>query len=228
MKSILLASAVLLVSVGAARAADFAATAPAGFVWTGGYVGLQAGYAWGDSFHTDENEDRIDYDPRGGFGGAYAGYNYQFSNNVVLGGDADINFSDIDNNRAPFTWGGDTEPDQSHFGTADVKWTGAIRGRLGYAIDRFMPYLAGGVAFAKYDVNLDHGDGYIHFKRSATLTGWTIGGGVEYAATDNLLLRAEYRYTDYGSERWDDDNWGNGMDLDLKTNDIRLGVAYKF
>ncbi|MER8912993.1 hypothetical protein NKI32_04050 [Mesorhizobium sp. M0761] len=40
--------------------------------------------------------------------------------------------------------------------------------------------------------------------------------------TDNLLLRAEYRYTDFGTEALP-----NGK-VDLKTNEVRLGIAYKF
>lgn len=205
-------------SIGAANAADVLVAAPAGFVWTGGYVGLQAGYAWGKSHYSNEEyDDFADHDPKGGFGGVYAGYNHQLANNVVLGVDADLNYSGIDGS-ADFYWNGnDPEPGAS----ADVRWTGAARVRLGYAMDRVLPYVAGGVAFADYRMEL--ADEFVHSK---TLTGWTIGGGLEYAATDNILLRAEYRYTDYGNDTWSD--WAGGERVDLKTNDIRLGVAYKF
>jgi outer membrane immunogenic protein len=66
----------------------------------------------------------------------------------------------------------------------------------------------------------------IGFSESKTLTGWTVGGGVDYAATDNLIVRLEYRYTDYG-----DKNiafGGLSVKNDFKTNEVRLGVAYKF
>ncbi|MBL8578797.1 MAG: porin family protein [Mesorhizobium sp.] len=51
-----------------------------------------------------------------------------------------------------------------------------------------------------------------------------MGLGGEYAFTDNLIGRIEYRYTDFGNQHFDDYDF----DMDLSTNDIRLGVAYKF
>ena len=75
-------------------------------------------------------------------------------------------------------------------------------------MDRFMPYVAGGVSSAKYQFDLDHdGTGNMDFEEERRLTGWNIGVGAEYAVTNNLLVRAEYRYTDFGSENFDQD-WG--------------------
>lgn len=221
MKRFLLATAAVIVASSAATAADIVAVeqVPAGFVWTGGYVGVQAGYAWGNSEYNDPS-DTIDYDPKGAFGGVYAGYNYQFQNNVVLGIDADLNFSGIDNSFAPFN--------DQHVANAEVNWTGAVRGRLGYAIDRFMPYVAGGLSVAQYEFDVDHnGHGNMDFEEKHTLTGWNVGVGVDYAVTDNLLLRAEYRYSDFGSKDFNN-SWSGDADIDLATNDVRLGIAYKF
>ncbi|WP_162244888.1 outer membrane protein [Aminobacter sp. DSM 101952] len=206
-------------------ASDVASAATAGFVWTGGYVGLQVGHAWGDSYYDDGFGSFINYDPKGVIGGAYAGYNHQFGN-LVIGAEADLNFSGIERGRAPEEYEGGGSSDV-HYGTAEMKWNGTIRARLGYAVDRFLPYVAAGVAFAKYDIALMHDD-FSHFERSTAVPGWTLGGGIEYAATDNLMVRAEYRYTDYGNETWDDENWGDGLNVDLKTHDLRLGIAYKF
>jgi outer membrane immunogenic protein len=227
MKSILLAGIVVAMSISTAGAADSIATAPAGFVWTGGYVGLQAGYAWADAPYTDDFDNRIDYDPDGFFGGVYAGYNHQFQNNVVLGIDGDLNFSGIDG-RSTLTFGGDTGPDPDHVANSKIKMTGALRGRLGYAMDRFLPYVAGGVSFAKFEFDLDHdGTGDWDFQEKHTYTGWNIGVGFDYAATDNIIVRAEYRYSDFGSQQLDS-NWGDISHVKLQTHDVRLGVAYKF
>ena len=61
-------------------------------------------------------------------------------------------------------------------------------------------------------------------------TGWTAGAGVDYAATDNVIVRLEYRYTDYGRKDFtaDLDGLELGASNKFKTNEIRLGVAYKF
>ena len=87
-----------------------------------------------------------------------------------------------------------------------------------------MPYIAGGVAFGgvKNSLNVGGSD----YNNDKTLTGWTVGTGVDYAATDNVLLRLEYRYTDFGNKDFDLGNTATRGSF--KTNDIRLGVAYKF
>ncbi len=232
MKMKVLAAALLLGSTGFAMAADPALPIeeiPTGFNWTGGYIGAQVGYAWGDSHYSEPEYPSYygNYDPDGFLGGAYVGYNHQFDNRLVLGAEADFAFAGIDGDSLYYSGGGSYWDDT--VGTADLKWSGALRARLGYAFDRFMPYLAGGLAFARYDYSFreDSGDG---FDASETMTGWTIGAGAEYAATDNIILRAEYRYSDFGSNRVNEadtvDWWTN--EVDLKTHDIRIGVAYKF
>lgn len=230
MKSILLASTALLMSIGAANAADVLVAAPAGFVWTGGYVGLQAGYAWGTSpfvNRTDDYSEGTSYDPDGFVGGVYAGYNQQLSNNVVLGVDADINFANLKGGGdayIDYTDGSDYGMDPS----SRMRWNGAVRARVGYAYDRFLPYIAGGVSFGEYKFDLRRPDGDVIFSEKDTMTGWNIGGGLEYAATDNLIVRAEYRYTDFGNKTYHE-LWGEDEGkIKLKTNDIRLGIAYKF
>lgn len=211
-------------------ASDTLSAGSAGFVWTGGYIGLQTGHAWGDSnFSMDSDPGYgIGYDPKGLIGGAYAGYNHQIGN-LVLGAEADFNFASVSRERAPELYEGE-EGNPDHYGTAESKWNGAVRARFGYAMDRILPYVAAGVAFTNYDIALWHvGSDDPHFSKKAALAGWTLGAGIEYAATNNLLVRAEYRYTDYGRETWTDPNWADGnLDVDLRTHDLRLGVAYKF
>ena len=47
------------------------------------------------------------------------------------------------------------------------------------------------------------------------------------ALNQDIIVRAEYRYSDFGSRSFDND-WADDSKIDLKTHDIRLGVAYKF
>ena len=65
-----------------------------------------------------------------------------------------------------------------------------------------------------------------------SLTGYTVGGGVEYALTNHVILRSEYRYTDYGSKDFDFNNKFIDepvtLKADYKTHEVRLGIAYKF
>ncbi|EEX58176.1 MULTISPECIES: outer membrane protein, partial [Brucella] len=158
--------------------------------------------------------------PNGFIGGLYTGYNFDTGNNFILGLDANVDYNNLKKSRDFITSG---NPVQTT-GETQLRWSGAVRARAGYAIDRFMPYIAGGVAFGGIKNSLRIGGE--ESSKSKTQTGWTVGAGIDYAATDNVLLRLEYRYTDYGKK-----NFGlNDLDTrgSFKTNDIRLGVAYKF
>lgn len=228
MKSALLTSVFICVFSGHALAADMIEPIVAApYNWTGGYIGAQLGYAWASSRFENSWTDYSDLDPRGGFGGIYGGYNYQFPNYVVIGLDADINAADIRRHSDYYLSGVLAE---TYAMSSKIKWTGAIRARLGYAVDRFLPYIAGGYSAAEFEVRLH--DGFLNREVSQkdTRSGWNIGAGLDWAATDNVILRAEYRFTDYSKKNFDDfwgkeDGWSR---IKLRTNDIRLGIAYKF
>lgn len=252
-----LSSAVLLSAT--AHAADIVATpepapvvvAPA-FAWTGFYGGAQVGDSWSDGDFDREvtapkkefNANTTVYEEAkitevtsksindtNFIGGLYAGYNYQFQNNVVIGLDADIAWTDNtekSNKNVPF---GESRIDAYHY-KVEQDWLAAVRGRLGYAYNRFLPYIAGGVAFTDIDYKKRYfGDVREvwfdeHSSESKTLTGYTLGAGVDYAMTDHIILRAEYRYTDFGDK--DFTLYSRSRNVELKANDLRFGVAYKF
>ncbi|MDQ2634690.1 MAG: porin family protein, partial [Pseudomonadota bacterium] len=155
-----------------------------------------------------------EFEPDGWLGGIYVGYNYQFTNNVVLGVDADFAWTGADDS-SPVTPVGSLD--------TELEWEGAVRARLGYAVERFLPYIAGGVAFGRLSGEGFDGGGTSVGSDDDTSTGWTLGVGLEYAFTDNIIGRAEYRYTDFGDFDFIDD-----ISADLTTNDVRLGIAYKF
>lgn len=226
LKTLLLASTVALVAATGAKAADAVieqepapvVVAPT-FTWNGAYIGGQVGYGWGKSDFSGDLFTYGDVKPDGFLGGLYAGYNFDLGNNVVLGIDGDITYNDV--SKGIDIYNGDLAVGSFE---NKLRWSGAVRARAGYAFDRFLPYIAGGVAFGNVKNSGDIGG--IGFSESKTLTGWTVGGGVDYAATDNLILRLEYRYTDYGDK--DLDFGGLSVNNDFKTNEVRLGVAYKF
>ncbi|GLK78715.1 outer membrane protein [Methylopila turkensis] len=204
--------------LGAASAAAFAAMVPAAmaadlpayeepavaiapvpsFTWTGPYIGVQAGYGWGSAARTDKDGFTV---------GGYAGYNYQFDNSpVVIGIETDFNYSDADGSRRRARTASD--------------WNGATRARVGYAFDRFLVYGAAGVAYADRELRV-RGLG----RDTKTAVGWTVGGGLEYAAAENVSVRAEYRYNDYGKDRF---SIGNGIRSEYTEHRVMGGVAYKF
>ncbi|GLK71004.1 porin family protein [Ancylobacter dichloromethanicus] len=217
------------------------------FTWTGVYLGGNVGYGWGDGSAPWGNYLAYYYggwdsaalsggsDPSGWSGGVQIGYNYQLENNVVLGIEADFNFGALED-KLSYTAADGGDPTFQDFGsiTSKIEAFGTVRGRVGYAMDRFLPYFTGGLAWAnvKVDENwTSYVDGaYIPglsgtASRSETLWGWTIGGGVEYAVTDNWTVKAEYLYADLGDINWDG---AANTKIDMTMQTLKAGVNYKF
>jgi outer membrane immunogenic protein len=215
------------------------------FTWTGFYVGAQLGYAWnnnendfaipGQVFVRNGNVlvpfngglDRGDGD--GFLLGAHAGYNMQFGGFVLgLEGDIEGVFGDDDDDD-PF--GGVVLLDAAgrpvlySFGPHGLDWQASLRARAGFAFDRMLVYGTGGFAFG--GVSGGFGNGGLFDNNDDTVTGWTLGAGVEFAITNNLTTRLEYRYTNFDRE---DDIFNNisvgGKDFDFHT--IRAGLSFKF
>lgn len=195
--------------------------APA-FSWSGAYIGGQVDYSMSKgkySFaNSPEAKDTGKGTSKGFVGGIYAGYNFNVGNNVIFGTELDVTSN----------FGKGKAKDMSRYSTyatTDTRWSGAARARVGYAMDRFLPYVAGGVAFGGIKDTLKSNGS--SFTSDKTRAGWTVGGGVDYAATDNVVLRLEYRYTDFGKQNYNLNNSAN-FSRKLSTNDVRIGVAYKF
>jgi outer membrane immunogenic protein len=207
MKKYLLASAALIMA-GPALAADLpvmaepaapAYIAPTAFNWSGFYVGANIGYGFSGDF------DAFGLDGADGFtGGVQAGFNYQYDP-LVVGIEGEIDYSDINDGAAGFN--------------GDLNWRGSITPRLGFAVDRFMPYVKAGLAFGSVEIKTPLG------KDDQVLYGWTVGGGAEYAVTNNVSVRAEYNYTDLGD---DDFNAGARVNSGFTGSDVKLGVNYRF
>ncbi|VEJ45565.1 outer membrane protein [Bartonella vinsonii] len=112
--------------------------------------------------------------------------------------------------------------------TLKQKWNGATRVRVGYSAGRIMPYISGGVTYGKFQDILSTSTTEAEpFNATSDVTramiGYTLGGGVDFALTDKVIARAEYRYSDFGKKKFKDE-----IEVNYKTNDLRIGLAYKF
>ncbi|WP_019222254.1 outer membrane protein [Bartonella rattaustraliani] len=117
--------------------------------------------------------------------------------------------------------------------TLKQNWAGATRVRIGFVADRFMPYVAGGIAYTQLQDTVSvsvksESRSEISSKdltnEIKTMIGYTLGGGVDFAMLDNVVVRAEYRYSDFGKKNFAKEK----LEMSYKTNDFRVGVAYKF
>jgi outer membrane immunogenic protein len=227
---LLAATAALAIAASTAHAADLPSRyspAPAYnalpvFTWTGFYAGLNAGYGWnvGDSRYYDPAFGTPRGNRGGGFvGGAQAGYNYQFG--MFVGGlETDLQYAAVGNKGASYGttyYPGDSD---GFFGT--------IRARAGVAFDRALVYGTGGFAYGDVGGNRGYDPVLGHHSGDEVNWGWTLGGGVEYAITDNFTAKVEGLYVDLDTK----DNYVLGgrvkVDRDAEFGVIRAGVNYKF
>ncbi len=199
---------------------------PPPFTWTGFYVGVNAGGAWATGnttvnaffptssvYYANYNNNSLGTGASGFIGGGQAGYNYQ-SGAAVFGIETDFDGSSMSKSKSiigsPFTVPLATFATGTDYFTtnasARLNWLGTTRGRIGFVAtpdNRLMFYGTGGVAYgggnAHASVNdLDNLVGY-YGSNSQTRVVWTIGGGVEYAITNNITIKGEYLYYDLGS-----------------------------
>jgi outer membrane immunogenic protein len=145
--------------------------------WTGFYVGINGGGGWGSS-----QWDGVDkFDISGGMIGATVGYNWQFSQWVV-GVEGDVDWTSIGGSTNVFCpLGCET---RNH-------WLATVRGRLGYAFDRFLPYVTAGLAVGDIEATVP---GFP--AGSVTSAGWAAGGGIEFGVVSNVSVKAEYLFVD--------------------------------
>ena len=105
------------------------------------------------------------------------------------------------------------------------RWFGTARGRIGYAFDRWLPYLTGGAAFANLKAGITPGFGTV----SSTEIGWTAGVGFEYGFLGNWSAKIEYLYADLGTFPCGTPcGVAVPNDVSFKENVIRAGLNYRF
>ena len=211
----------LVVASGAANAADlkrkpaapvYKAPVYAAYNWTGFYTGINGGYGWGRSnFEGVPSTGSFTVD--GGLVGGTLGYNWQ-SGQAVFGLETDLDWSNIRGSAACGALTCDTR--NSYLGTA--------RGRLGYAWDRIMPYVTGGLAYGNIKGTAT-GFGGVNTSRA----GWTLGAGTEFAIAGPWTAKVEYLYVDLGKTDCGTACGGTAPDnVKFRTNIVRAGLNYRF
>ncbi len=210
------------------QAADLAPIAPApaykappppAFVepvttWQGLYGGINAGYGFGSSTVSSATGADGSVSPAGALGGVQLGYNSRFGS-FVFGAEGDIDYS----------WMKDTNTSAACT-NCEVRnhYVATFRGRAGYAMGNWLPYVTGGGALGDIQISTASGG-----SQAINKLGWTVGAGVEYdLAASPWSVKLEYLYADLGSATCDASHCGVATNADLKANLVRAGLNYHF
>lgn len=199
MKKFVLAAATVALLSPAANAADLLIVDPvapvmmteAGFDWSGFYAGLNGGYTTGQASSVGAVSGTTTNVPvAGGLIGGTVGFNAQIDN-FVLGLEGDI------------AWSGATGTAVCAAAPAfncegKLNWLGTIKGRVGVAMDSALLFATAGLAAGGVTANVVPTPGGLTGTHSGTMTGWTVGGGVELAVTEAISVKAEYNYVRMG------------------------------
>lgn len=198
---------------------------PEAYDWTGVYIGLHGGYGFGDvDYDTSLTGESISSDIDGFIGGGQLGWNYQVDS-IVFGGEASITGADLDGDNDSNVPGVNLD--------GDVSWYALFGGKLGFAADRSLFYAKGGYAIGEVGTAGQNANIPDSFSNDFTHQGWFIGGGLEYAATENILVGAEYNYIDLGGKRNHNGVTTAGIpyvneDVEAQIHAITAHISFKF
>jgi outer membrane immunogenic protein len=253
MKTVMIASIMLIASAGAAFAADAAPVITSGplsappafparaswdpvvrpgpfdpppayglpanriYNWTGFYLGLNGGGAFGKTeWGSIPDLTTGTSSNLGGLFGGTVGYNLQAGDAVVVGVEADFDWSGMSA----------TVPPASCAPNCELKapWLATVRLRLGYSFGGILPYATGGVAITHFDADIV---GAPFGTQLSDNLGWTAGGGVEFVITGDWRAKVEYLYMDLNGFSCTVACGGGPISLNTRTNVFRAGVNYR-
>ncbi|ARN81065.1 TonB-dependent siderophore receptor [Methylocystis bryophila] len=218
-----------------------------GYTWVGLYAGGQVGMIWG------ANNGHYYVATPGGLGAydpltrdaqvanveGHVGYNWQYDHLVAGIEGSLLGTNLVKSSLLPVYDPSSLSPGGTLTTAVKSNLQGSLRTRLGYAWDRLLPYVTGGVALGGFTQQsyLWGGDAQGLFNasssRSSLRAGWTLGAGAEWAMTRSWAVRGEYRYTDFGTVADASTLAAPANTLftgtrRLDQNLLEFGVSYKF
>ncbi len=185
------------------------------FTWTGFYLGVNGGFGYGSLNNTNFAN------PNGGMVGGTAGYNYQMGQ-FVVGLEGDLDWADMKRGNS-FTSAAGVPGGASSSYKINTMLT--ARARVGYAIDRTLLFITGG--YAGMDTHANISDAFGSASQDRWRSGGVIGGGIEYAFTNNISLKGEYLWAPMQAKSyWSGTPYAENNRLDVSM--FRAGLNYKF
>jgi outer membrane immunogenic protein len=222
---------------------------PVVWSWTGAYIGIHGGGAWGTKDWNLTSAQILgppvlfsstgSHKVNGFIGGGQYGANYQIGG-LVVGVEAQFSWGNVKGRGDCFP---ELFPGLANNCESNAKWLGTLAGRIGGAIDHALLYVTGGGAFA--------GDEYTFSNPNVvggallvppvtvkdTRVGWMVGAGAEYAFSPNWSAKIEYDYLDFGTKHYQFFSPSTGgtaisslydVDITQRIHMVKLGLNYRF
>lgn len=264
--SVALAALAAIILAAPAVAADIEAPVPEAANWTAFHVGVGGGGTYGfadensEAYFHDHNqigeingiflegESSSDLGDAGFFGTVEAGFDYQMDSFVVgLLANYDFGKTKMKHEHGEFV--NDNNGNILDDGTYKTEWeigdSWGIGGRLGFLVhESALVYALGGYTQAKIkgevDLQSSNNNGFVlgtSHSDSSWEDGWFVGGGVEALLTENISLKGEYRYADYGTVKMESDDFdnfngnihdGSSQEADITVHSVRAVLSYRF
>jgi outer membrane immunogenic protein len=221
---------------------------PAVYDWGGGYIGINGGYAfgqseWSDALNPSGSNSTGNFNVNGGLVGGTMGVSGQFGAWVV-GVEGDFDWQGLSGtSSSAFCTSLFASPNlgSPHAGLScktASNWFGTVRARFGYAWDRVLLYGTAGGAGVNVQTSLNGLPAQTNPE-----FGWTVGAGLEWAFADNWTAKVEYLFVDLAQNPVCNHGYSCGYDapatatlpavnsnstVKLNENIIRVGVNFKF
>ncbi|WP_068316221.1 outer membrane protein [Polycladidibacter hongkongensis] len=180
--------------------------------WAGAYLGAKSGYNFG-AIGSPETSNEIEVN--GAAFALFAGYNFATSDKLVLGLETSLGYNL--SKKTEGTVG-------AHYSQFKRLFDVEAKARLGYAVDRFLPFASAGFGLSQQ--SFETSDVASSVKDKKTLVFFTAGAGLDYQVTNKVTLRGEYDYRHYGETKFKT----TGDDTKVKGHDHRVtfGASYSF
>jgi outer membrane immunogenic protein len=155
-----------------------------------------------------------------GLVGGTIGYNAQNLGRLVVGEEFDFDWRSINA----------TVPADSCVVNCEFKsrWVSTARLRFGYAFDRFLPYVTGGLSIG--DIS-QSGVGQLAGVADSVSFNWTAGAGLEFVVSGPLTAKLDYLYVNHTNTACNAEcNLGanpGAIHMGLNENIFRVGLNYR-
>lgn len=206
--------------------------------WNGFYVGVNGGYAWGTTNHTDQfGTTTGDFGTSGGLFGVTYGVNWQFDR-WVLGFEGDFDLAGIN---GTFTSAALCSVNGGTTCFTNLKNFSTDRLRAGYDLNGWLLFATGGFGFGQVNagqnpcgpvpINFRLGLGGGNSCNEKWRSGWVAGAGVEKMIVPRWSVKLEYLHYDFGNDFHYTPTTilgGSSVHVLERGDMVRLGINYQF